>query len=355
MQSANIVDRLRSYLLLRGIMKIIKFIFQNIVKFIDNARDFSMGYAFMYALKGALNFNKNPNWLTHKVLQYKHKAIKKCICKKFNYIINRYKHGNQEGDVCLTDEDRKRLPIWILWYQGIENAPAIVRKCIASIQENSQNHEVIIITQNNYGKYLDLPEHIIRKVKEGKITLTHLSDIIRVSLLSKYGGAWMDATIYLSSPLDIKLFQYELYSNKRINDRNEFVGGNTWSSFFLIGNKENTLFSFMRDMFYEYWKNYDRLIDYYLVDYVISIAYDNILKVRNMIDKVPYNNPDIYALCTRLGEAFDLQKFIEITEKTCIHKMTWKKEFTEQTENKEMTYYHYLLNNFKIPQDNMPI
>ncbi|MBQ2600045.1 hypothetical protein II582_01420 [bacterium] len=43
-----------------------------------------------------------------------------------------------------------------------------------------------MLTQDNYKDYVKLPEFILKKVKEKKITITHLSDIIRMALLKEY-------------------------------------------------------------------------------------------------------------------------------------------------------------------------
>ncbi len=36
--------------------------------------------------------------------------------------------------------------IWICWWQGIDQAPSIVKKCVDSIRKHAGNHKVIIIT-----------------------------------------------------------------------------------------------------------------------------------------------------------------------------------------------------------------
>ena len=49
------------------------------------------------------------------------------------------------------DTDPKyRNKIWICWWQGLDNAPEIVKACVASIERNAGDNEIIIITDKKY-------------------------------------------------------------------------------------------------------------------------------------------------------------------------------------------------------------
>ncbi len=54
--------------------------------------------------------------------------------------------------------------------------------------------------------------------------------------------------------------------------------------------KNNPFEYFLYNIFLSYWKKYDTLVDYFLIDIFISIGYENINLIKEMIDKVPYNN-----------------------------------------------------------------
>ena len=112
------------------------------------------------------------------------------VKKDFENIINKYKYLiKKEKNI------KENCPIWTMWYQGIEAAPPIVRSCIQSIIENRVKHPVIIITKYNIDKYIKLPYYIMEKFNKNIITLTHFSDIVRIALLFKYGGYWIDLLI----------------------------------------------------------------------------------------------------------------------------------------------------------------
>jgi len=114
---------------------------------------------------------------------------------EFLNLIHKYEHliKNEKN----ISED---CPIWLMWYDGIQKAPPIIKACITSIKKNSGKHPVYILDKNNYYKYITLPSLILRKFHKRIFTITHFSDIIRMGLLSKYGGYWIDSTYFITSP-----------------------------------------------------------------------------------------------------------------------------------------------------------
>lgn len=104
--------------------------------------------------------------------------------------------------------------IWICWFQGLENAPELVKKCYYSMVDNLFNHKVILITSENMNNYVQFPDYIVSKWNEGKITHTHMTDLLRLELLIKYGGVWVDATVFCSEKEDKipNYFLIQIYS-----------------------------------------------------------------------------------------------------------------------------------------------
>ena len=48
-------------------------------------------------------------------------------------------------------------------------------------------------------KYVQFPNYIIEKWNAGLITNTHMTDLLRLELLIRYGGMWVDATVLCTS------------------------------------------------------------------------------------------------------------------------------------------------------------
>ena len=79
-------------------------------------------------------------------------------------------------------EHKKSDKVWVCWFQGMENAPDVVKKCYESLKENLIGKEIILITSENMCEYVNMPEYIIDKWKNGQITNTHMTDLLRLEL-----------------------------------------------------------------------------------------------------------------------------------------------------------------------------
>ena len=119
--------------------------------------------------------------------------IKQKLEKKYLDKIEKIEKKYKEGSIAT---DRK---VWICWFQGMENAPEVVKRCYASIKDNITDREVILLTENNYREYICFPQEIQAKIDSGIIKGAHMSDLLRLELLQQYGGTWIDATVFCSS------------------------------------------------------------------------------------------------------------------------------------------------------------
>lgn len=99
------------------------------------------------------------------------------------------------------DNKNKLIPrrLWLLWFQGGSEAPFIVKKCIDSWVEKNPTWDIVVLDSSNLNNYinLDMPEAVLENLSRA-----HQSDLVRLLLLTKYGGVWADATTYCTKPLD---------------------------------------------------------------------------------------------------------------------------------------------------------
>ena len=280
-------------------------------------------------------------YVNYDSISKEHSVIKEKLQNKYNSVIEKYRNLKSE-DISSADSNY----VWICWWQGLENAPEIVKKCFNSVKKYAQNKQVILITKENYNQYIEIPEYIEEKRDEGKISITHFSDILRVNLLSKYGGVWLDATCFLTSNIFDDL-NGDFYSVKLpYNKEEKCVSQGKWCVFFMYGKKNNILFNFVRDFYNVYWKEEDSVIDYFLMDYIISIAYDNIDEIKYMIDKVPENNFLIHNLKEKLNEEFDEKEYNELIKINKIHKLAHERKYIKELNNGKETFYGYICRNF---------
>jgi len=285
---------------------------------------------------------------------YKHKVILSFLKKRMKKTINIYK--DKQNDVIPFKE---KFPIWVFWWQGIEDMPLIIKKCYRTLEQFSNGHKVNLVTKINYKKYITIPDYILIKAEKKELSITHLTDIIRVCLLYEHGGLWLDSTVLLTKPItEIPLICTHLgfwtpKDNGEILETcfgtsNWIVRENKWLTFCFYQSKNNILTEILRSLFFVYVKYFKYFIDYFLFDYFFAIAYEINNDVRVMIDSVPVNNPKIHEIQHRLNLNYRYNKelFDNICKDTFFHKLSWKENYKEYTNNNELTNYGYIINNY---------
>lgn len=226
-----------------------------------------------------------------------------------------------------------------MWYDGIKNAPPIIKACIKSVIQNARKHPVYILDKNNYYKYITLPTFILRKFHKGIFSITHFSDIIRMGLLSKHGGYWIDSSYFITSPLiSINSSLYTL----KLSQCYPTITKCLWSGNFLGTSKNSFIATYAYNAFIYYWKNYNSLIDYFLIDYIIYIGYQNVSEFRKLIYKLQYIKCDIFKLVKILNEEYN-RNLINCP----FNKLTRYTEL-KMYNNSSKTIYGFIIDKYKV-------
>ena len=263
---------------------------------IEILKNFGIKYSIYDFLENFI-FRKD-SCFKHYIHKKKHDDVKKYLKNKYSDIIDSYKKINI-NEIQYDNKIESNSPIFVFWWQGYENVPEIVETCINSIKTNAGSHQVIFITKENYFKYANIPDYIIKKLEQKKITLTYFSDILRVALLYENGGIWLDATIYLTQTISKDIENYSFYTLKHNLFNNWHVCRGLWSTNVLGACKNNVYMKFIRDMFFEYWKNENYSICYFLFDCIMMSGYENLNYVKSEVDLVPINNENTFELYKR--------------------------------------------------------
>lgn len=241
--------------------------------------------------------------------------------------------------------------IWICWFQGLENAPEIVRKCYYSMKKNLHKHKIILITSSNINKYVLLPSYIMDKWKAGIITNTHMTDLLRLELLTTYGGTWIDATVLCTEDekripsyfFDSDLFFYQCLKPGR-------DGQSTYmSSWFISARSHNKVLEATKALCYEYWKKNDELIDYYLLHDFLSIVLEHYPEDWNKI--VPRDNATPHELLLRMFDSYDDRTWKAIRAQSPFHKLSYK--FSKEQAELKGTYFDIIITNDNYLEPNV--
>ena len=230
--------------------------------------------------------------------------------------------------------------IWVCWMQGIENAPVLVQKCYHSLQENLHDREIVLITSENISEYTDFPPYIIEKYKKGIITHTHFSDLLRVELLCRYGGTWIDSTVFCSGDnipsymLDSDFF---LFQNLKPGSDGSTINISSW---FITAQANHKFMLAVRELLWAYWKKNDKLIDYFLLHHFIMMVAEYYSEDWEKI--IPYSNSIPHILLLRLFEPYNKDVWDELKRICPFHKLAYKR--SKEEFEKESTYYDVIFN-----------
>lgn len=217
--------------------------------------------------------------------------------------------------------------IWVFWAQGEESMPPLVKLCIKQIDKMRGNYHLIILDKDTYKDYVDIPDVILKKLAEGKISFTHFSDILRFALLMKYGGWWMDATIY---PIH-KIENIDTVYSVKSSSQTEYISECKWSSFLWYLPAGHPMAGFLFAAWIKYWCENDTLLTYLLTDHLIKLFYDINVNFRKEIDALPNENKYLYFFQSEeSNQSFNDDKWVEIIESTKFFKCNWRNELKNE-------------------------
>ncbi len=261
----------------------------------------------------------------------------RCI---LDYLETRY--SNLLPAALTYEETTKPLPVWVFWYQGRENMPPVVEMCFRSVLKNACGRPVYLLHKDNMQDFVRLPDYILRKVERKEITVTHLSDILRLCLLSEYGGHWLDATLYVNKPLTEESLDPLFQSIKMKPLVAGTISDYRWSSFCLYSKPKASTIIFFRDVLLAYYHNkrHKCTVDYLLIDYTFQMLYENNAEFKRLVDDRPQGNAYTYSMVKELNSPVDY-RLLELWKDQQFFKLSWKRTVS----GAEDTLFSYLYKN----------
>lgn len=115
--------------------------------------------------------------------KFKYAAITKFLYNENKDIIEKYNRESHESTSKIENGT-----VWVLWWQGIDKAPDIVKICIQSIRKNIGNRNLVILDESNFRDYTNLNPKYENLLNAGAISKTQFSDLLRLNLLYNRGG-----------------------------------------------------------------------------------------------------------------------------------------------------------------------
>lgn len=234
--------------------------------------------------------------------------------------------------------------VWVFWYTGLDTAPAIVKKCIDEMKK-IEDIDLVFLDKSNLDEYFIWDSAIKDKFDKGLITVTFLTDVIRNQLMSRYGGFWFDSTLLFFDKSFIKGHKNLSYYSLKHSDYaacSHFNDGK-WSSFLSGTVKGHKLPSFTTDIFNWYFSHYDMLPDYFLIDYVYNIAYEEFDDIRKEVDELKAENEDAFYIGRNIKKECSDAKWNEVVAKNKVQKLIWKVPNADKLINNTKGFYYRVL------------
>lgn len=88
--------------------------------------------------------------------------------------------------------------IWSYWHTA--DLPKVIQICMESWRIKNPNHSINMLNPSNLDVYLG--ENDLLQLSRSKDSQQMFSDIVRLEVMAKFGGVWMDASLLCNIPLD---------------------------------------------------------------------------------------------------------------------------------------------------------
>jgi hypothetical protein len=180
--------------------------------------------------------------------------------------------------------------IWMCWFQGEKHKSLcrLNRKCINRWKGLNPTWQVNVLSNDTIADYV--PEYFDIIERSPKRTLAAKSDLLRILLLQKFGGVWVDASVYPALPIedfisdilnDVGFFTYRFFP--RSLKRNS--GRETVSWFMCVDRQNHYLIEKWKVMFVNKFKNLKRWKTFAFHE-ALSSLYDSDEKIKQIIDNM---------------------------------------------------------------------
>ena len=105
-----------------------------------------------------------------------------------------------------TDDPASLVGAGIIWSFWEGQPPDVVLRCFESIRIHNTERPFIVVSRATLPKFLDTSDFPLSHGKQGTpdsfSKVQYLADWVRLTLLEKYGGIWLDASVICTSSVD---------------------------------------------------------------------------------------------------------------------------------------------------------
>ncbi len=206
--------------------------------------------------------------------------------------IERYREEIEEEYFLLKNQlskERKETEegrtVFTMWQQGADCAPMVIKACISSIERFAANMglKFVVLDDNNIADFVDIPDFITEKYVDGKLGRAHYSDLIRLLVLLRYGGIWVDSSVYIPDKVPeymVNVF-FVFTQSPQLREKRKY--GNWW----IASEAGNEILLRTLAHLFVWWKHEEYAFHYYIFHIFWNKVIAENEHCRQMIDNMP--------------------------------------------------------------------
>lgn len=210
--------------------------------------------------------------------------------------------------------------LWWCWLQGLPAAPDLCKVCLESlVRHMPEDWQIYVVTEENYRRFITLPEVIEKKYRQGKISKAHFTDILRTELLVRHGGVWVDATVYCSRDAGTFLASYPLFLYSQIARGCPGIPASNW----LISSiPHHPILETVRDLLHIFWQEKDAAPNYFFYHFFLNMAIGKYPELWHLVPR--YSNIPSHLLQWEMLEPYNEQRMQQLLAMASFHKLTYR-------------------------------
>lgn len=231
--------------------------------------------------------------------------------------------------------------VWVLWWQGLESAPDIVKLCVNSIKANVGDRKLIVLDEDNYRDYTDINPRYEKMFKDEVISKTQFSDLLRLNLLYNRGGVWLDSTYLMTGELPEYVSELHFFTIRHGMNKEYPMSKGLWTSSALGVAAYSDEIRLFLDVYDRYFEKHQTLIDYLLTDYIFAVCCDHCGAINRMFHAVPKNNVHVNDLLQVMNQPYSEELVRNVTKETTMNKCNRRFPFQSDISGTETVYGYF--------------
>jgi Tfp pilus assembly protein PilF len=207
--------------------------------------------------------------------------------------------------------------VWVYWGQGFHDVPPVVGRCQEELMHYHTADEVVALDDGSVADYVSIPEIVRRRTAQNR---TKFSDVLRIELLSRRGGVWLDATCLVRGRiLDVVP---ELLDSGFFAFRHRAARIASW---FLASEPNHPVAAMTREAQYLYWEHFPRATDYFVLHHLVEALYYVAVEFREYLESTPWHGTRAAVRFRRaMDEPYEPRRYEEMLAASFVHKLTYK-------------------------------